>query len=210
MACKRWLCVAVFAALVLGPLAAAQNGGQDKDKDKEPQKFNLIYVPTEEKVIEKMFEMAKVTKNDVVFDLGCGDGRIIAMAAKQFGTRGVGIDLNPQRIKECMDTIEKYKVESFVDKGLLEYRLGNALTVPDFDKATVVMLYMLPEFMDLLKPIAQKKLKAGTRIVSHDYRWRDKDWEPEQAIDFQGPSRNHTLYLWTVKNGAERPKVEKN
>jgi SAM-dependent methyltransferase len=198
---NRWLCAALSAVLVIAPLFVFSASGQDKGGDKE-QKFNLIYVPTEEKVIEKMFDMATITKNDVVFDLGCGDGRIIAMAAKKFGTRGVGIDLNPQRIKECMDTIDRYKVEPLVEKGLIEYRLGNALTAPDFDQATVVMLYMLPEFMDLLKPIAQKKLKAGSRIVSHDYRWdtgKQSDWEPEQAIDFQGPNRKHTLYMWTVK-----------
>jgi SAM-dependent methyltransferase len=195
---NRWLIAALGAALVCAPFFVYPAAGQDKGGDKE-QKFNLIYVPTEEKVIEKMFDMAKITSKDVVFDLGCGDGRIIAMAAKKYNTRGVGIDLNPQRIKECMDTIKKYDVEPLVDKGLIEYRLGNALTVPDFNQASVVMLYMLPEFMDLLKPIAQKSLKPGTRIVSHDYRWRDTDWEPEQTINFQGPSRMHTLYLWTVK-----------
>jgi hypothetical protein len=97
-----------------------------------------------------------------------------------------------------MDTIKKYEVESYVEKFMLEYRLGNALTVPDLDKATVIMLYMLPEFMDMLEPIARKTLKPGSRIVSHDYRWRNKEWEPEQAIQFKGPNREHTLYLWTV------------
>ncbi len=166
----------------------------------DEKNFNLIYVPTEEEVIDKMFAMAKLTKKDTVFDLGCGDGRICAMACKKFGCSAVGIDLNPERIKECMDTIKKYGVEKFVNPEFkLEYRLGNALTVPDFNRASVVMLYMLPEFMDLLEPIAQKTLKPGTRIVSHDYRWHKDDWEPEQTIEFKGPNRTHTLYLWTVK-----------
>ena len=207
MTCKTWLCAAAFAALALGPLSLVPVSGQEKDK--EPKKFNLIYVPTNEKVIEKMFDMAKMKKTDVVFDLGCGDGRIIAMSAKKYGTRGVGIDLNPQRIRECMDTIKTYGVEDLVDKGLIEYRLGNALTAPDFKDASVVMLYMLPEFMDLLKPIAQKALKPGSRIVSHDYRWRDTDWEPDETIQFQGPNRTHTLYLWTVKAPAKRPDIPK-
>ncbi len=147
-----------------------------------------------------MFEMAKVGKKDVVFDLGCGDGRICAMACKKFGCSAVGVDLNPERIKDCMDTIKKYGVEEFVDpKFMLEYRLGNALKVPDFNRASVVMLYMLEEFMDLLEPIAQKNLKPGTRIVAHDFRWSDKNWEPEMDIDFQGPNRQHKLYMWTVK-----------
>ena len=197
MTCKRWLYVATFAALVLGPLAAVPTVGQDKDL-----KYNTIYVPTEEEVINKMFEMAKVTKDDVVFDLGCGDGRIIAMAAKKFGCRGVGVDIEPARVLLWPDTIKKYDVTSFVYKGMIEYRLGDALKVPDLDKATVVMLYMLPEFMDLLKPIAQKALKPGARVVSHDYRWdsgKASDWEPEQTVEFQSPTRKPTLYLWTVK-----------
>lgn len=183
-------------ALLLFALVLSQRSSAGDNGDK---KFNLIYVPTDEKVIDKMFDMAKIKKSDVVFDLGCGDGRIVAMACKKFGVKGVGIDLNPERIRECMDTIKKYEVESYVDKFMLEYRLGNALTVPDLDKATVVMLYMLPEFMDMLEPIAKKTLKPGSRIVSHDYRWRNKEWEPEQTIQFKGPNREHTLYLWTVK-----------
>ena len=97
---------AMLPALLLFSLALPPQsvGGDKKDEEK---KYNLIYVPTEERVIEKMFEMAKVKKGDVVFDLGCGDGRIVAMAAKKFGTRGVGIDLNPERIRECMDTIAR-------------------------------------------------------------------------------------------------------
>lgn len=206
---KAYCWLGVLAAVAAVPLLVIPTVGQDRGGEKDPkeQKFNLIYVPTEEKVIEKMFDMAKVTKKDVLFDLGCGDGRIVAMAAKKFGCRGVGIDLNPERIRDCMKTIADYKVESLVDKGLIEYRLGNALTAADFDQASVVMLYMLPEFMDLLKPIAQKKLKPGSRIVAHDFRWRDKDWEPDQTINFEGPSRTHTLYLWTVP--AKKPAGEK-
>ncbi len=196
MIAKRML---LPAALLMLPLVWLAPSRADDDK-----KFNLIYVPTDEKVIEKMFEMAKVNKKDVVFDLGCGDGRICAMACKKFDCAAVGIDLNPERIRECMDTIKKYGVEDHVEKFKLEYRLGNALTVPDLKKATVIMLYMLPEFMDMLEPIAKKNLKPGTRIVAHDYRWRNKEWEPEVTIDFRGPSRNHTLYMWTVKGNSDK------
>jgi ubiquinone/menaquinone biosynthesis C-methylase UbiE len=190
---KRTLLVGALFLLLSMLVTPRTRAGEEK-------KFNLIYVPTDEVVIEKMFEMAKMKKDDVVFDLGCGDGRICAMACKKFGCSAVGIDLNPERIKECMDTIKKYKVEEFVDpKFMLEYRLGNALNVPDFGRASVVMLYMLPEFMDLLEPVARKALKPGTRIVSHDYRWRNNEWEPEQTIEFKGPNRTHTLYFWTVK-----------
>jgi SAM-dependent methyltransferase len=177
---------AVLAVAVLPFLSRVQ-------ADEEDKKFNLVYVPTPESVVEKMFEMAKVTKKDVVFDLGCGDGRIVAMAAKKFGTKGVGIDLNPVRIKESLETVKKYGVEKLVD-----IRQGDALKVKDFDRATVVMLYMLPEFMNWLEPIAKKKLKPGARIVSHDYKW-DSTWAPDQTIEFKGPERTHTLYLWVVK-----------
>src|ERR1700726_2137969 len=130
---KRFL---LLETLLLGAVLLFPLFGSPRTRADEEKKFNLIYVPTEEKVIEKMFDMAKVTKNDVVFDLGCGDGRICAMACKQFGCAAVGIDLNPERIKECMDTIKKYKVEEFVDpKFMLEYRLGNALKVADFNRA---------------------------------------------------------------------------
>ena len=195
MMCKRWLIVAIFAVLKLSSPAVAQ------DKDKADLKFNTLYVPTDEKIIEKMFELAKVGKDDVVFDLGCGDGRICAMAAKKFGCRAVGVDIEPQRFLLWPDTIKKYQVKGFVYKGMLEYRLGDALKVPDFDKATVLMLYMLSEFMDQLKPIAQKALKPGSRIVSHDFRWSHKDWEPDQTV-IMGDT---TLYLWTVKAKQARP-----
>src|ERR1041385_1471104 len=103
---RIWL----LGALVLVPMLGSPSLQADQEK-----KFNLIYVPTDEKVIEKMFEMAKMTKKDVLFDLGCGDGRICAMACKKFGCSAVGIDLNPERIRECMDTIKKYNVEEYVD-----------------------------------------------------------------------------------------------
>ena len=194
----RLLAVVVSVGGLLALLGAPSPGSQ-ADKEESPR-YNLIYVPTEVEVIEKMFDMVKVTKKDHVFDLGCGDGRIPALACKKFGCRAVGVDLNPVRIRECMDTIKKYDVEGFVEKGQLEYRLGDALKVCDFDKATVVMLYMLPQFMDLLEPVAKKKLHTGTRIVSHDYRWRDEAWPPDQTVEFKGPNRTHTLYMWTVKS----------
>lgn len=187
---------AIFAAVALSSLLIASL----KTSAADDKSFNLLYVPTEEVVIEKMFDMAKVSKKDTVFDLGCGDGRICAMACKKFGCAAVGIDLNPERIKDCMDTIKKYGVEEYVNpKFKLEYRLGNALTVPDLRRATVVTLYMLQEFMDLLEPIAKKTLRPGTRIVAHDFAWRDKDWPPDQTVEFRGPNRTHTLYMWTVK-----------
>ena len=103
-----------------------------------------------------MLDMAKVGKDDVVYDLGCGDGRIVAIAAKKYGARGVGVDIDPDRIKDSHKTLKKYGVEK-----LVEIRQGDALKVKDLNKATVVMLYMLRRFMEKLEPIAQKTLKPA-------------------------------------------------
>jgi uncharacterized protein (TIGR03000 family) len=152
----------------------------------------VIYVPTPEEVVAKMLELAKVTKDDVVYDLGCGDGRIVVTAARKYGARGVGVDLDPQRIKESLENVKKTKVEE-----LVEIREGDALKVEDIGKATVVTLYMLPEFNLRLRPILEKNLKPGTRIVAHDYGI--EGWKPMQGpIRFKGPDREHYLFLYQI------------
>jgi cyclopropane fatty-acyl-phospholipid synthase-like methyltransferase len=181
---------AALAALFLALTSGAPGRGDDKKDEDKP---DLLYVPTPQEVVDKMLEMAKVKKEDIVYDLGCGDGRVVVTAAKKFGARGVGVDLNPERIKESNDNVKKASVEKLVD-----IREGDALKVDDMDKATVVFLYMLPEFMRKLEPIAQKKLKPGTRIVSHDFKF--PTWKADEEVEFQGPEqRTHTLYLYTVK-----------
>jgi len=155
-------------------------------------KCRIIYVPTEQSVVDKMLDMAKVNKNDIVFDLGCGDGRIVCAAAKNFGAKGIGIDIDPERIKECMQTMKKFGVT----KEQVDIRQGDALKVKDLNRASVIMLYMLPEFMEKLEP-QLAKLKPGTRIVAHDYPF--PNMKADQIVDFRGPSRDHTLYMWTLK-----------
>ena len=173
-------------------LLRAQEGDGNIEK---PKYNNDIYVPTADEVIEKMFEMAKVNKDDVMFDLGCGDGRILYMAAKKYGCHGVGLELNPTRIIEAMDQAKKYDVGT-----LVEIRHGDALKPKDLSDATVVMLYMFPEFMDLWEPIAKEKLKPGTRILSHDYTWGQKfGWPPDQTVTVKSPMREHRVHMWTVK-----------
>ena len=157
---------------------------------KSPTK--ILYVPTPESVVEKMLDFAGVKKGDVVFDLGCGDGRVVCIAAKKFGVKGVGVDIDPARIEDSKKTLKKYDVEK-----LVEIRKGDALKVPDLGDATVVMLYMLPDFMELWEPIARKTLKPGTRIISHDFRF--PNWKPDKEIEVEGPDRVHALYMWTVK-----------
>src|ERR1022692_308065 len=154
---------------------------QDQE-NKEPCK--ILYVPTEQVVVEKMLEMAKVKKDDMVFDLGCGDGRIVVTAAKKYGCKGVGIDIDPKRIKDSFATMKK----AGVSKDFVEFREGDALKVKDLEKANVIMLYMLAEFMEKLEPQIKTRLKPGTRIVAHDYPF--PNIEPDQVVEFEtGGSR---------------------
>jgi predicted RNA methylase len=188
MRCTRVIALlTLVASLVL--VSQSQLIGQNKDDKYEG---TIIYVPTEHEVVAKMLDMAKVTAKDVVYDLGCGDGRVVSTAAKKFGAKGVGIDIDPDRIKDSMETIKKDGTEK-----LVEIRQGDALKVRDLEKATVLLLYMLDEFMEKLETIAKDKLPKGARIVSHDFKF--PNWKAEQTVEFQGPNRTHTLYMYTVK-----------
>ena len=147
---------------------------------------DVIYVPTPEPVVEAMLQVANVTKNDVVYDLGCGDGRIPVTAAKKYGARGVCIDIDPQRIKEANENVAKNGVGDRV-------RVMNAdLFATDLSEATVVTLYLLPSLNVKLMPKLMKELRPGTRIVSHAFDMGD--WKPEKEIDVNG----RKVYYWTI------------
>jgi ubiquinone/menaquinone biosynthesis C-methylase UbiE len=182
------------ACLVLLPFWA--DAGQKDKKDEgfgEKAKYeNKTFVPTADEVIDKMFELGKVSKSDVLFDLGCGDNRILFKAAKKFGCRGVGVEINSVRIREAMNEADKYNVGT-----LVETRHGDALKVKDLGDATVVVMYMFPEFMNLWEPIAKEKLKDGTRILSHDYSF--SNWEPDLTVMVKSPNREHKVHMWTVR-----------
>ncbi|MSU79749.1 MAG: methyltransferase domain-containing protein [Gemmataceae bacterium] len=168
-----------------------------QDDSKVP--CRIIYVPTEQVVVEKMLEMAKVKKDDDVFDLGCGDGRIVVTAAKKFGAKGVGIDIDPARIKDSLATMRKAGIKA----DLVDIRQGDALTVKDLERASVIMLYMLPEFMEKLEPQLKARLKPGTRIVAHDYPF--PNMEPDQVVEFEtGGSRPKFLYMRTVREAKKK------
>jgi ubiquinone/menaquinone biosynthesis C-methylase UbiE len=190
------LVVAGTAFGLLLAVVAAQGRSQEKgDKVEGPGdiKCRIIYVPTPQAVVEKMLDMAKVTDKDHVFDLGCGDGRVVATAAKKFKAKGVGVDIDPARIKDSHKTIKDMQV----DEKMVEIRQGDALKVKDLDKASVIILYMLPEFMEKLEKQVLEKLKPGSRIVAHDYPF--PNWKADQVVEYKGPEREHTLYMWTVK-----------
>ena len=155
----------------------------------------VIYVPTPDDVVDAMCKMAKVTKDDVVYDLGCGDGRIVIAAVAKFGAkRGVGIDLDPERVKDSKENAKKHKLSS----EQIEFREGNVLKIDDLSKATVVMLYMGEDINLRLRPILQKTLKPGSRIVSH--RFTMGDWKPDRTEKINSTAGYECLvHLWTIK-----------
>jgi uncharacterized protein (TIGR03000 family) len=157
--------------------------------------LHIRFVPTPPQIIEAMMKLARVGPDDVVFDLGCGDGSLVVAAVKQFhAKRGVGIDLDPKRISEAK---AKAKAEGVEDK--VEFRQGNVLEVEDISKATVVMLYMSDEMNQKLMPIFQKQLKPGSRIVSH--RFLMGQWKPDKTetvdVDEEVPE-DKLIHLWTI------------
>jgi SAM-dependent methyltransferase len=155
------------------------------------------YVPTPQDVVERMLELAGVTREDVVYDLGCGDGRLVITAARKFGARGVGIDIDPERIAESEANARKAGVGA-----LVTFRLQDAMKV-DVSPATVVTLYLLSSSNLRLRPQLTAQLRPGARIVSHAFSMGD--WTPEKVDTFRdanGSSR--TLYLWRA-DGKIRP-----
>jgi SAM-dependent methyltransferase len=155
--------------------------------------LDVPYVSTPQSVVNKMLDMANVGKGDVVYDLGCGDGRIVITAARERGATGVGIDLNPQRIAEARGYAKK---EGVSDK--VKFVVGD-LFHANFADATVVTLYLLPEVNRRLRPQLWKQLKAGTRVVSHDFDM-GPEWPPEK-IEKIG---RKTLYYWTVTEANKK------
>jgi SAM-dependent methyltransferase len=155
----------------------------------ESQESLAPYVPTPQLVVDKMLELAEVTSKDVVYDLGCGDGRIVITAAKKYGARGIGVDIDPERVKECEANAKLAGVEK-----LVTCKLQDARTV-DVSSATVVTLYLLSSSNLTLRPMLTRELKPGARIVSHAFSMGD--WDPlktQQVSDPNGFTR--TLYLW--------------
>lgn len=157
-------------------------------------KLDVPYVPTHELVVTEMLAMAEVKGDDILYDLGSGDGRIPITAAQKFGTRGVGIDLNPERVKEANANAQKANVTDkvrFIEGDIFKQ---------DFSEATVVTLYLLPEVNLKLRPQLEK-MKPGTRIVSHNYDMGD--WKPEKQKTVKTPDgTDHYVYFWRV--GAKK------
>jgi SAM-dependent methyltransferase len=154
------------------------------------------YVPTPQEVVERMLSLAQVKKGDVVYDLGSGDGRIVVTAAKKYGVKAIGFEIDPERIKESHENIKKAGVEN-----LVEIRQQDIRTV-DLSGATVLTMYLLPEVNLMIRPNIWKQMKPGSRVVSHDFDMGD--WKPLKTEHIKdGSSWDHTLYLWHVEAGKK-------
>jgi ribosomal protein L11 methylase PrmA len=170
----------LLAAVLWGGCAA-----QDRYPD-------VIFVPTPQEVVEDMLRLVDLKKGDVLYDLGSGDGRIPVTAAKKYGVRAVGIDIDPHRIKEANENARKAGVT-----GLVEFR-NEDLFKSNFREATVITLYLLPELNLRLQPRLLAELKPGTRIVSHAFDMGG--WPPEKKLE----SKGRTIYFWTIPD-PKRP-----
>ena len=147
------------------------------------------FVPSPYDVVQRMLTLAEVTRDDVVYDIGCGDGRIVITAAQRFGARGVGIDIDPQRIAEANANAERAGVQH-----LVKFIQQDAMTV-DVSEATVVTLYLLSSSNLKLRPLLTSQLAPGSRIVSHAFSMGD--WEPDVIDRFEDERGNtRSLYLW--------------
>jgi cyclopropane fatty-acyl-phospholipid synthase-like methyltransferase len=149
---------------------------------------DVFYVPTPQQVVDAMLQLAHVTSTDVVYDLGSGDGRIPITAAQKYGARGVGIDIDPNRIAEARENAKLADVTdrvTFLNQDLFESNISDA---------TVVTLYLLPSLNEKLMPKLKKELKPGTRVVSHAFSM-GASWEPDEKREIGG----RTIYLWRIR-----------
>ncbi len=174
------LAFVIVAVALTAPAVAQQAAAPSRTPD-------VIFVPTPGEVVTAMLKLANVTAKDTVYDLGCGDGMIVTAAAKEFGAHAVGIDIDPQRIKEANERVQKAGVTDKVKilhEDLFEANIG---------QATVVTLYLLQSLNEKLIPKLNKDLKPGTRIVSQTFSMGE-NYPPEKTVEAAGRS----VYLWTV------------
>jgi len=179
------ICLAVALFLISPPSHRAFS--QAISDRQEKIQLDVPYEPSSEEVVGAMLRIANVGKNDLVYDLGCGDGRIVIGAAQKAGARGVGVDLDPQRIRESQENALKARVTDrvqFFQQDLFQTEIGNA---------TVIMLYLWPEVNLKLRPKLFHELKPGTRVVSHSHDMGS--WEPDQNMT---TSDGHRVYLWVI------------
>jgi ribosomal protein L11 methylase PrmA len=183
----------VLALAFLGGCAAAPATTSATTSAPVAPKLDVIWVPTPPEVITVMLDAAKVGPNDVLYDLGCGEGEIVIAAAQKYGARAVGVDLDPERLRNARIKAASAGVANrvtFIEQDLFK---------TDVSPATVVTLYLLPELNERLRPTLLNTLRPGTRIVSHDFAMGD--WAPERTIEVP-LTRTHRVMLWRVPKRA--------
>jgi cyclopropane fatty-acyl-phospholipid synthase-like methyltransferase len=178
----------VTAALLAAIIAVMPVAAQQATTQAPTRRPDIHWVPTPPAVVDAMLKLADVKPTDVVYDLGCGDGVIVATAAQKYGARAVGIDIDPQRVQEATERARKMGVS---DKVTIKQ---GDLFEADIKEASVVTLYLLTSLNIKLMPKLKKELKPGTRVVSQSFNMGD-EWPPEKTIDVQGVP----VYLWTIK-----------
>jgi SAM-dependent methyltransferase len=189
-----WLRVSCGLLLAAGLSTAAQPAGVSLEHPAPVKQPDVIYVPTPQPAVDRMLELAKIEKGDLLYDLGCGDGRIVVTAAKRYGIKAIGYDIDPERIKESRENVRTNGVEH-----LVTIKQEDIFTL-DLREANVVTLYLLPQLNVRLMP-QLRQLKPGSRIVSHDFDMRGA--EPNEVAKVMvayedGDTVEHTIYKWIV------------
>ena len=172
------------------PAKPAQKANKAKKGEKASRRPDVVFVPTPQKVVDRMLELAEVKEGDVVYDLGCGDGRIVVTAAKKYKVKAIGYDIDPQRVKEAKENVEKNGVED-----LVTIKQEDIFTL-DLSEADVVTLYLLPSLNVKLIPQLEK-LKPGSRIVSHAFDMKGVKPKKVEQVETENGSEN-TVYLWVT------------
>lgn len=174
-------------ALIIASIAGGLTPFPSVAQSVPSRQLDVPYQPSPQPVVDKMLELAKVNKDDLLYDLGCGDGRIVITAAQKYGARGIGIDLDPQRVAEAKANAKKAGVEDRV-----QFMVGD-LYAANFSDATVVTLFLWPDVNLKLRPLLWQQLKVGTRVVSHLWDM-GPEWPPEKTESIQ----DRKIYYWTI------------
>ncbi len=184
---RLWSSVIFLSWVLLGNGAGAPGQILEYSQDVS---LDVPYVPSPQPVVDEMLRMADLKKDDLLYDLGCGDGRIVITAAQRYGCHGVGIDLNPVRIKESKENAAKAGVAN-----LVQFQEGD-LFKADFHQATVLSLYLLSSVNLKLRPKILAELRPGTRVVSHNYGM--SEWQPDQSANVVVNEIVHNVYFWII------------
>jgi len=156
----------------------------------QQKQLDVPYVPTKYPVVDEMLRMADIQKSDIVYDLGCGDGRLVVGAAQKYGAHGVGFDIDPERIQESWENATKAGVKNLVQ--FFEQDLFQA----DFHEATVMTIYLLTSVNLRLRPKLLRELRPGTRLVSHNFGMGE--WKPDQSSEVMVDDISHDVFLWII------------